>query len=246
MEEYGDIRPLLETAVLSKIKASDASQLNPTLPGSIDTVTKLVFFELGVKLDGVSSFEKTDAHELMKADIAMQVVHEQGESMDLQDADARSFRFSFVHEGTGESQRLELDAVVAKGIYEKAPEGSQDFLRMSYARQKTWQVLELKNGSRVEGQPENLVYSRRIALYPESPNGKQFKLVDTTRYQMSGAASRSFRVDIDKREVCALTSGGKDPTPPGGKDPNPPGGGTPDQPGQNDPGQNDDPAQSQK
>jgi hypothetical protein len=98
----------------------------------------------------------------------------------------------------------------------------------------------------VEGQPENLVYSRRIALYPESPNGKQFKLVDTTRYQMSSAASRSFRVDIDKREVCALTSGGKDPTPPGGKDPNPPGGGTPDQPGQNDPGQNDDPAQSQK
>jgi hypothetical protein len=254
MEEYGDIRPLLETAVLSKIKASDANQLNPSLPGSIDTVTKLVFFELGVKLDGVSSFEKTDAHELMKADIAMQVVHEQGESMDLQEADSKSFRFSFVHEGAGDMQRLELEAIVAKGIYEKSPEGSQDFLRMSYAKQKTWQVLELKNGVRVEGQPENLVYSRRIALYPESPNGKQFKLVDTTRYQMAGAASRSFRVDLDKREVCALTSGGKDPTPPGGKDPTPPGGkdptppggGTPDQPGQNDPGQSDNPSQNQK
>jgi hypothetical protein len=255
MEDYGDIRPLLETAVLSKIKASDATQLNPTLPGSIDTVTKLVFFELGVKLDGVSGFEKTDLAEIMKADIAMQVVHEQGESMDLQEADGKSFRFSFVHEGAGENQRLELEAIVGKGIYENAPEGSQDFLRMSYAKQKTWQALELKNGSRVEGQAENLVYSRRIALYPESPQGKQFKLVDTTRYQMAGAQSRSFRVDLDKREVCAVTAGGKDPTPPGGKDPTPPGGkdptppggGTPDQPGQNDPGQNtDDPAQNQK
>ncbi len=248
MEDYGDIRPLLETAVLSKIKASDANQLNPTLPGSIDTVTKLVFFELGVKLDGVSSFEKTDVAEFMKADIAMQVVHEQGEPMDMQEADSKSFRFSFVHEGAGENQRLELEAVVAKGIYEKTPEGSQDFLRMSYAKQKTWQALELKNGSRVEGQAENLVYSRRIALYPDAPNGKQFKLVDTIRFQMTGAESRSFRVDLDKREVCAVAAGGKDPTPPGGgKDPNPPGNGTPDHPGQNDdPGQHDDPSQNQK
>jgi hypothetical protein len=185
----------------------------------------------------------------------MQVVHEQGESMDLQEADSKSFRFSFVHEAQADNQRLELEAVVAKGIYENAPEGSQDFLRMSYARQKTWQALELKNGSRMEGQADRLVYSRRIALYPESPQGKQFKLVDTIRYQMPGAETRSFLVDLDKREVCALTSGGKDPTPPGGKDPTPPGGkdptppgnGHPDNPGQNDdPGQSDDPAQNLK
>ncbi|MDQ3234461.1 MAG: hypothetical protein M3Q07_21880 [Pseudobdellovibrionaceae bacterium] len=256
MEDYGDIRPLLQTAILSKIKASDASQLNPSLPGSVDTVTKLVFFELGVKLDGTSGFEKTDVAEIMKADIAMQVVHEQGESPDLQEADGKSFRFSFVHEASADAnQRLELEAIVAKGIYDHAPEGSQDFLRMSYSKQKTWQVLEVKNGRRVEGQAENLVYSRRIALYPESPSGKQFKLVDTTRYQMAGVQSRSFRIDLDKREVCAVTQGGKEPPIPGGpgKDPNPKPTPTPtptpnpDQPGQNDPGQNpDDPSQNQK
>jgi len=252
MEDYGDIRPLLQTAVLSKLRASDAPQLNPSLPASIDTVTKLVFFELGVKLDGVSSFEKTNIAEIMKADIAMQVVHEQGEPMEMQDADGRSFRFSFVHDASADgNQRLDLEALVAKGIYEKAPEGSQDFLRMSYSKQKTWQVLEVKNGRRVQGEPESLVYSRRIALYPASPGGKQWKLVDTTRYQMAGAQSRSFSIDYDKREVCALAQGGKEPpvpeTPPG-KDPGPthphP---KPDQPDQNDPGQNaDDPAQNSK
>ncbi|WP_141736188.1 hypothetical protein [Oligoflexus tunisiensis] len=247
MEEYGDIRPLLETAVLSKLRASDVSQLNPSLPGSIDTVTKLVFFELGVKLDGASSFEKTDTHELIKADIAMQVVHEQDEAIDLQGPDERSFRFSFVHEAVADNQRLDLEAIVAKGIYDNAPEGTQDFLRMSYAKKRTWQALEVKNGWRVEGQPESLVYSRRIALYPESPNGQQFKLVDTIGYGMPDASSRSFRIDLEKREVCALTNGGKGPPPeenPGpGKDPDP----KPDLPDQNDPGQNgDDPSQNQK
>lgn len=252
MEQYGDIRPLLQTAVLSKLRSSDAPQLNPSLPGSIDTVTRLVFFELGVKLDGVSSFEKTNSTEIMKADIAMQVVHEQGEPMELQDADGRSFRFSFVHDASVEgNQRLDLEAIVAKGIYEKTPQGSQDFLRMSYSQQKAWQILEVKNGRRVEGQAENLVYSRRIALHPTSPTGKQFKLVDTIRYQMAGAQARSFSIDLDKREVCALTRGGKEPPvheAPSGKDPTPayphP---TPDQPDRNDPGQNtDDPAQNSK
>jgi hypothetical protein len=97
-----------------------------------------------------------------------------------------------VHDASADgSQRLDLEAKVPKGIYENTPEGSQDFLRMGYSKQKTWQILEVKNGRRVQAHPENLVYSLRITLHPAAPSGKQFKLVDSTPYQMSGTQSRS-------------------------------------------------------
>lgn len=222
MEGYGDIRPLLQTAILAKLNADDAPLLNPSLPGSLDSVTKLIFFELGIKLDGTSSFVKTDVNELMKSEINMQVIHERGEPMEWQDADSKNLRFAVDYNQTADLQNLKVAADVGAS-----------FMQLSYTKEKTWQNLEVKNGA--DGA---LAYSRRIALYPDAPNARKFRLVDTTRFQMEGEKSRTYTIDIERREVCAVATGGKDPGTPTtpttptnpGKDPDT----KPDQPNQSD------------
>ncbi len=250
MEDYGDLRPILQTAILAKLDSKDAGQLHPTLPSNLDSVTKLVFFELGIKLDGASHYGTSDQVDTLSSDMAWQVVHEQGEPTAWQEMDARSWRLSLNHQKTKDNvQSLRFEAQVGVGLYENQPSGNRDFLRFNYNQSAVEQSLELQNGQVINGTGESLVYSRRMALHKLANGPEQFRLIDTTRYLMAGSKTRSFVIDKVKGEICADTEvtlpeapgSGKGPTPPPAPQPKPE---LPDNPSQN--AKDDDPSQSKK
>ncbi|MCX6130301.1 MAG: hypothetical protein NTX25_14715 [Proteobacteria bacterium] len=238
MEDYGDIRPLLQTAVLSKIDSKDASKLNPSFNSAVDTVTKLVFFELGMKLDGASHFTPGEEKESISSDVSMQVIHEQDEPLAWQENDDKSLRLAFHHEKSKNgNQNLSFEASVGGDLRTKKASLALEFLRFNYIKMADQQVLDLKNGRSLDNRNETLSYSRRLALHAEANQHKVFILVDTTRYQLPGAMSRSYRIDLNKGQVCSLLSIPKNvPVPPPSTGPNGNGkgsdsNGTGDQPG---------------
>lgn len=246
MDDYGDLRPLLETAILAKLSPSEASALHPSLAGSVDTLTKLIFFELGIKLDGSSHYAEAEGMQSMSSDIAMKVIHEQGENDDWKDADDKSFTLSMRHQKDASlSHSLRLEAAVGAGDQGQKAASSRDFLRFNYLQNASEQSLELQNGHMLTGVGESLVYSRRLALHPDPAVAHQFILSDTQRYTMPNASTRNYQFNFDRHELCAMKAAGtgKNPEPqspapkptpkPEPKPANNPSQSSPDNPGQN-------------
>jgi hypothetical protein len=245
MQDYGDLRPILQTAVLAKLDPKEAGSLHPTLPDSMDTLTKLIFFELGLKINGASRYAKADGKDFLSSDIGLQVIHEQDEPEAWQVKDEKSLRLTFSNQkASGDDQTLRFEAQVGEGVFENKPIGPREFLRFYFSQAGAKQSLELKNGLMTEGNVEELVYSRRIALRSSDKNRDQLILTDTIRFLMSNSKTRSFSIDKAKGEICALADG-KAPTPKPevpGKAPAP----VPKPDPKDNPTQSDDPSQSKK
>ncbi len=245
MQDYGDLRPILQTAVLAKLDPKEAGNLHPTLPDSMDTVTKLIFFELGLKIDGASHYAEADGKDFLSSDIGMKVIHEQDEPEAWQAKDEKSLRMTFSNQKAGgDDQTLRFEAQVGQGVYENKPIGPREFLRFHFSQAGANQSLELQNGLMTEGHGEDLVYSRRIALRSSDKSRDQLILTDTIRFLMSNSKTRSYSIDKAKGEICALADG-KAPAPKPefpGKDPAP----VPKPVPKDNPTQSDDPAQSKK
>ena len=214
MHEYGDIRPLLQTAVLSKLEASDAPLMNSRLPESIDQVTKLVFFELGIKLDGSSRFHKKEALETINSNIRWQVIHEKGESESLKALDANAVLLSFDHQKRpGGEQSLELEALVGKEILDGSAKGVRNFMRLSYQQSEKIKILEIQNGKKDKDDKENLVFNRRLVLAPKAEQSRKLRFTDTLDFDSKKASVKTYTIDLDQLSICAEQETATTPTP---------------------------------
>ncbi len=210
LSDYGDLRGLLETVFLSKIKPTSAPALDPETPADVDAVSKLGFFELGISMDGASAFEINGAKEKQSSDLRWKVIHEQIEPESWIADDDQGVRFSFqkTHEAPAQDS-FTLLARVGPQVYEEGDLGSMatlaiDYQRIVAAAGQSLQTMILRAGQRDQDAVwQQLSLSRRISVSQNIAEGRILHLVEQEHFGEWNESARSFRLDMDQQSLCA-------------------------------------------
>ncbi|MCX6131173.1 MAG: hypothetical protein NTX25_19210 [Proteobacteria bacterium] len=206
---YGDLRPLLETVFLAKIKPENISTGNSQNLPEVDDVTKLGFFELGISMDGSSKITSTLNSELMESNMQWLVTHEQNEPTSWQDTDRFGVQFHFAKTRSTDTQshfimearRGELSDLISPNIALPALAVTYD----SYMDKEgqSHQRLLLQTGySKNLGSWTELAISRKFDILQDIARGHILHIVETEGYTKSKESMRSFRIDFKQQELC--------------------------------------------
>jgi hypothetical protein len=213
LEPYGDLRALLETIFLSRIQPTDVLP-EPELPGGMDAITKLGFFELGIEMDGQSFYEEAGLMERQGSDLRWKVIHEQSEPEEWFERDQRGVQFYFLRtrDRPGHS-RFSLDARVGERVYEDDDDGILPALLLDY--QKTLesagtsvQTLQLQTGWRdPNGRWRQLQISRQLVISQDIAQGHILHMTATEHWQKAEAVQKKFRLDLEAKRLCSAVGG---------------------------------------
>jgi hypothetical protein len=212
LEAYGDLRALLETAFLSRIQPSEALP-NPEVPGDMDAITKLGFFELGIAMDGQSFFEDLPPLERQGSDLRWKVIHEQNEPEDWAGLDERGVQFRFLRTQHNEITHFSLAAQVGTLVFEQEARGSLpglwlDFEKIVEAQGANSQIMLMQTGWRdANGQWQKLHLSRRIEIKQDIAQGHILHVLASEHWQKPEAIHKRFRIDLDARNLCSELGG---------------------------------------
>ncbi len=245
LEGYGDIRELLGTAFLARLKVEDAPSFHAGLPEKLDEVTRLAFFEFGIGLDGVSSYQIGQNSISTRSEVNWKVIHEQSDLSSLEAGDMVGVRFSFARsQRIDGKQSFELSALAGPQVYEKKESGPLPAMALSYTSLGQQQSLILVKGLRLhDGSWHSVSVSRRITLVQRLANGDILDLTEINRYGLGNETTQSYTIKIGASQICVDGDhGGESPElPPGtGHPQNPPTTDIPSQNKQDNPGQKDD------
>ncbi|HYX33437.1 MAG TPA: hypothetical protein VE954_10010 [Oligoflexus sp.] len=212
LEVYGDLRAILETVFLSRIQPA-ASVPNPTIPGAVDEITKLGFFELGIAMDGASYYRTIPNQEILGSDLQWKVIHEQNEPESWIESDQRLVAFHFYrrHEQPDHTT-FRLEARVGPELVDGGG-GSLPTLVMDYhktieAEGQSYQEIVIQSGWReTSGLWQKLQLSRRIVVSQDINQGRILYIAATEQWKKPGAILKKFRIDMDARSLCSDLSG---------------------------------------
>ncbi len=212
LEAYGDLRTLLETAFLSRIQPSE-SLPEPGVPGGMDAITKLGFFELGIAMDGQSFYEELPIMERQGTDLRWKVIHEQNEPEDWVQRDERGVQFRFLRTKDKEYTQFTLEAKVGSMVYEQEVSGSLPGLWIDFEKKvesfgSSSQTMLMQTGWRQpDGRWQTLQLSRRIEIKQDIALGHILHLLASEHWQKPEAIHKRFRLDLDARQVCSELGG---------------------------------------
>jgi hypothetical protein len=212
LEAFGDLKALLETTFLSRIQPSEALP-DPAVPGSMDAITKLGFFELGIAMDGQSFYEESPQRDRQGTDLRWKVIHEQNEPEDWALGDDRGVQFRFLKTQEAERTLFTLDAQVGAQLYEKASRASLpglwiDFEKIVTAAGASTQTLLMQSGWREpDGRWQKLQLSRRFVMTQDIAQGHILHVAASEQWGKANAIQKKFRIDLDARSLCSELGG---------------------------------------
>ncbi|HET9235605.1 MAG TPA: hypothetical protein VFO10_00050 [Oligoflexus sp.] len=208
LDAYGDLKALLETTFLSRIQPS-ATLPEPGVPGGMDTITKLGFFELGIAMDGDAFYEETPLETRQGADIRWKVIHEQGEPEEWSDQDARGVQFRFLRREVGLGTNFTLSARVGLDVYEKKAADALPALWIDFEKTLTdegasTQIILMQTGwQTAEGRWQELRLSRRLVIAQDLAQGHILHVTVSENWQKPDVFSKKFRMDLEARRLCS-------------------------------------------
>jgi len=213
LDAYGDLQSLLETVFLSRIKPSESIP-DPALPGGMDELTKLGFFELGIAMDGPSFYVDDGKTEIQGSDLSWKVIHEQNESDAWVNADQRRVRFRFVRMYNRPNRtNFVLEAQVSSeadepGQGESLPSLWLDYEKIIENQGHSFQAMNLQTGWRdSSGHWNRLQMSRRIVVSQDIYQGHILHVSAIEHWQKPEAMEKKFRLDMDARHLCSELGG---------------------------------------
>lgn len=237
LDSYGDLREVLGMSFLSRLQVGDAQLFHERLPGQLDEVTKLAFFEFGIGLDGISSYQIKNDMIISRSDVLWKVIHEQSEPESLKAGDDVGVRFSFARsQGHDGRQGFELSALAGPEVYERKASSALPAMALSYASQKkkdgSYQSLTLKKGIRKpDGSWQSTSVSRRITLVQRLVKGDILELTEFNGYGLPHETKQTYLIKLGAKEICVAESWDDEVGNP--ENPNPPKPHPDDKPGQN-------------
>jgi hypothetical protein len=208
LEAYGDLRTLLETAFLSRIQPSETLP-DPGVPGGMDAITKLGFFELGIAMDGESFYEEAPPVERQGTDLRWKVIHEKNEPEAWTNQDERGVQFRFLRTHQTGRTHFTLDAQVGALVFEQEARGSLpglwlDFEKVIPSQGASSQTMLLQTGWRhSNGTWESLQLSRRIEITQDIAQGRILHVLASEHWQKPEAIHKRFRLDLEERRLCS-------------------------------------------
>ncbi|WP_141732700.1 hypothetical protein [Oligoflexus tunisiensis] len=213
LEAFGDLRVLLETVFLSRIQPTEALP-EPEIPGDMDAITKLGFFELGIEMDGQSFYEEADLKERQGSDLRWKVIHEQSEPEDWFHLDQRGVQFHFLRtrDNPGDT-RFSLDARVGEQVYEEdvnttLPGLLLDYQKILESTGTSLQTLQMQTGWRdPDGRWRKLQISRQLIISQDIAQGHILHMTATEHWQKPEAIQKKFRLDLEAKRLCSGVGG---------------------------------------
>jgi hypothetical protein len=212
LEAFGDLKALLETTFLSRIQPSE-SLPDPSVPGSMDAITKLGFFELGIAMDGQSFYEAGAEQEKQGTDLRWKVIHEQNEPEEWVGRDARAVQFRFLKTQDAERMHFSLDALVGAQVYEQNVQGPLpglwiDFEKIVSAVGASSQTMLMQSGWREpDGRWQKLQLSRRFVITQDIAQGHILHVTASEHWNKADAIQKKFRIDLNARSLCSELGG---------------------------------------
>lgn len=208
LDAYGDLKALLETSFLSRIQPSE-SLPTPGVPGDMDTITKLGFFELGIAMDGDAFYEETSFLKKQGADLRWKVIHEQGEPEAWADQDARGVQFRFLRSEDERGTLFTLNARAGMQVYEGEAFGSLPGLAIHFEKTLTpegasTQTMLMQTGwLNADAQWQQLQLSRRLVIAQDLAQGHILHVTVSENWQKPEALTKKFRLDLEARRLCS-------------------------------------------
>jgi hypothetical protein len=208
LDAYGDLKALLETTFLSRIQPTETLP-TPGVPGGMDAITKLGFFELGIAMDGDAFYEETALQTRQGADLRWKVIHEQGEPEEWLDQDARGVQFRFLRTEEGPATHFTLSARAGVHVYEEEAKAPLPGLWMKFEKTQTpegasTQTVLLQTGwQTAEGAWQQLQLSRRLVIAQDLAQGHILHVTVSENWQKPEVFLKKFRLDLEARRLCS-------------------------------------------
>lgn len=208
LDAYGDLKSLLETAFLSRMQPNEALP-EPGVPGGMDAITKLGFFELGIAMDGDAFYEESPRLQRQGADLRWKVIHEQGEPEAWAEEDARGVQFRFLRTEEGSSTHFTLSARVGVQVYEGDARGALPGLWIDFEKTLTpegasMQTMLMQTGWQdAEGRWQILQLSRRLVIAQDLGQGHILHVTVSENWQKPDVFLKKFRMDLEARQLCS-------------------------------------------
>jgi hypothetical protein len=212
LDAYGDLKSLLETTFLSRIQPSE-SLPTPGVPGEMDTITKLGFFELGIAMDGDAFYDDAPLLKRQGADLRWKVIHEQGEPEAWEDQDARGVQFRFLRSEDARATLFTLNARTGVQVYEGEAVGSLPGLAIHFEKTLTpegasTQTMLMQTGwQNAEAQWQRLQLSRRLVIAQDLAQGHILHVTVSANWQKPEVLTKKFRLDLEARRLCSELGG---------------------------------------